>query len=127
MDDDVDLELIGKVALVTGSTAGIGFAIACSLAIEGAHIYVNARTQERVDAAMTAIDYIRWPSSSMASQRTFGVRQGRFGYCNTARGRPAAAAIATYAASELSSATNGAALRVDGGVVRAAVLQIKWK
>jgi len=51
----VDLRLTGKIALVTGSTAGIGFAIAKSLASEGAHIYVNGRTQERVDAAMAAI------------------------------------------------------------------------
>jgi NAD(P)-dependent dehydrogenase (short-subunit alcohol dehydrogenase family) len=53
--DDVNLKLAGKVALVTGSTAGIGFAIAQSLAIEGAHVYVNGRTQKRVDAAMAAI------------------------------------------------------------------------
>jgi NAD(P)-dependent dehydrogenase (short-subunit alcohol dehydrogenase family) len=51
----VDLKLSGKTALVTGSTAGIGFAIAQALAIEGAHVYVNGRTQERVDAAMAAI------------------------------------------------------------------------
>jgi len=51
----VNLKLAGKVALVTGSTAGIGFAIAQSLAIEGAHVYVNGRTQKRVDAAMAAI------------------------------------------------------------------------
>jgi len=51
----VDLRLTDKIALVTGSTAGIGFAIAKSLANEGAHVYVNGRTQQRVDAAVTAI------------------------------------------------------------------------
>ncbi len=51
----MDLKLSDKVALVTGSTAGIGFAIARSLAGEGAHVYVNGRTQERVDAAVAAI------------------------------------------------------------------------
>jgi NAD(P)-dependent dehydrogenase (short-subunit alcohol dehydrogenase family) len=54
-EDTVDLKLTNKVALVTGSTAGIGFAIAQSLAIEGAYVYVNGRTQERVDAAVAAI------------------------------------------------------------------------
>ncbi len=51
----MDLRLGKKVALVTGSTAGIGLAIARSLGGEGAHVYVNGRTQERVDAAMAAI------------------------------------------------------------------------
>jgi NAD(P)-dependent dehydrogenase (short-subunit alcohol dehydrogenase family) len=51
----VDLKLTDKVVLVTGSTAGIGFAIANSLASEGAHVYLNGRTQERVDRAMAAI------------------------------------------------------------------------
>ncbi|MGC2245002.1 MAG: SDR family NAD(P)-dependent oxidoreductase [Terriglobales bacterium] len=51
----MDLKLSGKTALVTGSTAGIGFAIAQSLANEGAHVYVNGRTQGRVDAAIAAI------------------------------------------------------------------------
>ena len=51
----MDLKLTGKIALVTGSTAGIGFAIASSLASEGAHVYLNGRTQERVDAAAAAI------------------------------------------------------------------------
>ena len=51
----MNLKLAGKVALVTGSTAGIGFAIAQSLATEGAHVHVNGRTQKRVDAALAAI------------------------------------------------------------------------
>ncbi len=51
----MDLRLTGKTALVTGSTAGIGFAITESLAREGAHVYLNGRTQERVNRAMTEI------------------------------------------------------------------------
>src|SRR6202451_1319755 len=54
-ENDMDLKLTGKIALVTGSTAGIGFATAKSLANEGAQVYVNGRTQERVDAALAAI------------------------------------------------------------------------
>jgi len=52
----MDLKLLGKRALVTGSTAGIGFAIARSLAQEGAHVCVNGRTQVRVDSAIKAIE-----------------------------------------------------------------------
>jgi NAD(P)-dependent dehydrogenase (short-subunit alcohol dehydrogenase family) len=48
----MDLQLTGKTALVTGSTAGIGFAIAQSLAREGARVILNGRTQARVDAAL---------------------------------------------------------------------------
>jgi len=51
----VDLKLAGKSALVTGSTAGIGLGIARALAREGAHVYVNGRTPQRVDAAVAAI------------------------------------------------------------------------
>jgi NAD(P)-dependent dehydrogenase (short-subunit alcohol dehydrogenase family) len=47
----VNLRLDGKKALVTGSTAGIGFAIARALAREGASVVITGRTQERVDHA----------------------------------------------------------------------------
>jgi NAD(P)-dependent dehydrogenase (short-subunit alcohol dehydrogenase family) len=48
------MQLKGKTALVTGSTAGIGLAIATALVTEGASVIVNGRTQERVDNAMRA-------------------------------------------------------------------------
>jgi NAD(P)-dependent dehydrogenase (short-subunit alcohol dehydrogenase family) len=48
----MDLQLKGKTALVTGSTAGIGLAIAQALAKEGAAVIVNGRTEERVRAAV---------------------------------------------------------------------------
>jgi len=51
----MDLQLKDKIALVSGSTAGIGYAIAKSLAAEGAKVIVNGRTQERVDAAIKSI------------------------------------------------------------------------
>jgi NAD(P)-dependent dehydrogenase (short-subunit alcohol dehydrogenase family) len=48
----MDLQLNGKRALVSGSTAGIGYAIANALAKEGAAVIVNGRTQKRVDHAL---------------------------------------------------------------------------
>lgn len=49
------LGLEGKKVLVTGSTAGIGFASALGFAREGAQVVVNGRTQQRVDKAVKAI------------------------------------------------------------------------
>jgi NAD(P)-dependent dehydrogenase (short-subunit alcohol dehydrogenase family) len=51
----VDLKLEGKVAVVSGSTAGIGYAIASLFAQEGAVVVVNGRTQERVTSAVDRI------------------------------------------------------------------------
>jgi NAD(P)-dependent dehydrogenase (short-subunit alcohol dehydrogenase family) len=51
----MNLGLQGKVAVVSGSTAGIGLAIAAALAAEGAKVVINGRTQPRVDAALKAI------------------------------------------------------------------------
>jgi NAD(P)-dependent dehydrogenase (short-subunit alcohol dehydrogenase family) len=51
----MDFGLKGKRALVTGSTAGIGLAIAKALAAEGAHVIVNGRTASRVTQAVEAL------------------------------------------------------------------------
>jgi NAD(P)-dependent dehydrogenase (short-subunit alcohol dehydrogenase family) len=49
------IDLSGKTALVTGSTTGIGHAIARGLAAAGATVTVNGRTQAKVDAAVAAL------------------------------------------------------------------------
>lgn len=51
----MDLGLKNKLALVTGSTAGIGFAIARGLLEEGAQVVINGRTQQRVDEAVARL------------------------------------------------------------------------
>jgi len=51
----MNLKLDGKTALVTGSTAGIGLAIAQSLAAEGARVIVNGRSETRVQQALAGI------------------------------------------------------------------------
>lgn len=51
----MDLKLQGKLAVVSGSTAGIGYAIASALAAEGAQVIVNGRKQASVDEAVSRI------------------------------------------------------------------------
>jgi NAD(P)-dependent dehydrogenase (short-subunit alcohol dehydrogenase family) len=51
----MDLKLTKKIALVTGSTAGIGHAIAASLAREGATVIVSGRTTAAVEGAVAAM------------------------------------------------------------------------
>jgi NAD(P)-dependent dehydrogenase (short-subunit alcohol dehydrogenase family) len=51
----MNLGLQGKQAVVTGSTAGIGLAIASTLAEEGARVIINGRTDARVAVALDSI------------------------------------------------------------------------
>jgi NAD(P)-dependent dehydrogenase (short-subunit alcohol dehydrogenase family) len=51
----MNIDLSGKTALVTGSTSGIGHAIAKGLAATGASVVVNGRTKAKVDAVAAAL------------------------------------------------------------------------
>src|SRR5260370_20636276 len=51
----MNLQLENKLTLVSGSTAGIGLAIAKALAAEGARVIVNGRTEARVKEAIGSI------------------------------------------------------------------------
>ncbi len=51
----MDLGLKDKVAVVSGSTAGIGLAIATTLAREGTNVILNGCSEERVDKAVKTV------------------------------------------------------------------------
>lgn len=71
----MDLQLNGKRALVTGSSAGIGEAIAKTLAAEGVKVVVNGRNTERAERVAEAI-------------RGSGARRPwRWGTCRATTGR----------------------------------------
>lgn len=72
----MNLQLSGKTALVTGSTAGIGFAIASGLAAEGAEVIVNGRTQARVDKARRQISDAFSPASIHGVAADLSTREG---------------------------------------------------
>jgi NAD(P)-dependent dehydrogenase (short-subunit alcohol dehydrogenase family) len=60
----MDLQLTSKTALITGSTAGIGLAIAQRLAAEGAEVIITGRTEARIAEAKAAILH-QTPSASV--------------------------------------------------------------
>ena len=59
LEVNMDYKLENKTALVTGSTAGIGFSIAKMLADEGVNVIINGRTEERVNSAIDTIKSFR--------------------------------------------------------------------
>ena len=64
----MDLQLEGKIALVTGSTGGIGLAIAAALQVEGAAVIVNGRTQERVERAVKRLGAAHGIAADLATE-----------------------------------------------------------
>ena len=72
----MDLQLTNKKALVTGSTAGIGFAIASLLAEEGASVVVSGRSQRRVDDAVQRIRTQRKNAQVTGVAADLGTKEG---------------------------------------------------
>jgi NAD(P)-dependent dehydrogenase (short-subunit alcohol dehydrogenase family) len=56
METRMKIDLSGKTALVTGSTSGIGYAIAKGLAATGANVFINGRNQDTVDVSVRKLD-----------------------------------------------------------------------
>src|SRR5262245_61850531 len=72
----MDMQLMTKKALVTGSTAGIGFAIASLLAQEGAAVVVNGRSQLGVDQAVRRIRTERTKAQGTGISADLGTKEG---------------------------------------------------
>jgi NAD(P)-dependent dehydrogenase (short-subunit alcohol dehydrogenase family) len=72
----MDLQLTNKKALVTGSTAGIGFAIASLLAEEGASVVVNGRSPQRVEQAVDRVRTERKNAKVTGVAADLGTKEG---------------------------------------------------
>jgi NAD(P)-dependent dehydrogenase (short-subunit alcohol dehydrogenase family) len=72
----MDLQLTNRKALVTGSTAGIGFAIASHLAQEGAAVVTNGRSQGRVEEAVRRIQKENKDARVMGVPADLGTKEG---------------------------------------------------
>ncbi|SEQ54924.1 SDR family NAD(P)-dependent oxidoreductase [Microlunatus flavus] len=63
-------DLLGRTALVTGATSGIGRAVALTLAARGAHVVVSGRDAERGDATVAAVRAARGTADFVAADLT---------------------------------------------------------
>ena len=72
----MDLELAGKVAIVTGSSRGLGLAIARALALEGCQVCICARGEERLLQAADDIRRVSRPDAVLAVKADVSTAEG---------------------------------------------------
>jgi NAD(P)-dependent dehydrogenase (short-subunit alcohol dehydrogenase family) len=72
----MDLQLKGKIALISGSTAGIGLAIAELLSLEGATVVINGRTEARVSETIARIKSINPDANLIPVAADLGGKSG---------------------------------------------------
>jgi NAD(P)-dependent dehydrogenase (short-subunit alcohol dehydrogenase family) len=114
-------QLAGKVAVITGATAGIGLATAKRFVAEGAYVFITGRGQPALDAAVGEIGRnvtgVRG-FARFAGERASGFRQHLADVIPVGRiGRPEeVASAALFLASAESSFIAGIELVVDGGM-----------
>ena len=72
----MQINLTDRTAIVTGSTAGIGLAIAIGLARTGAHVVITGRTQARVDQAITEVKAAVAGANVTGVASDLGTREG---------------------------------------------------
>lgn len=72
----MEIDLSGKRAIITGSTAGIGFAIAQGLANAGADVVITGRSQARIDEAIAAIKKDAPNAKAMGVAADLGTAEG---------------------------------------------------
>jgi len=108
----MDLGIRGRVALVTGGSAGIGEAIALSLAAEGVSLAVAARRRDKLESVAKRAKDAGVDREQMLKNMSAQVPAGRLG-------RPEElAALITFLGSERASYINGTTIQVDGGLVK---------
>ncbi|MFL3028355.1 MAG: SDR family NAD(P)-dependent oxidoreductase [Candidatus Neomarinimicrobiota bacterium] len=128
----MDLRLKDKKALITGSTAGIGYGIARELLKEGAHVIINGRTEERINSAIIQLQdsipecNVTGCVADLAKEKGKTTEEIEREFFDTVRPTclikrfatiEEVATFVTYLVSPLAAANNGAALRVDGGTI----------
>ena len=108
----MDLNLGGRSALITGGSKGIGLAIAKSLAAEGCHVHLAARTASELDKAA---DEIRKQHKVTATTHPADLTDSAQIKKLAAACRDEVSSMVAFLASDHAQYISGSAVTIDGG------------